>query len=112
MPKSTDLHKSWIASSARGTQTFNAPANLTIPYGRYVGTVSGRGQTGNNPVPGNASAYSITYNTNYNIAYPIANQPAAAYSITYNTNYNVAYPIANQPAAAYSIVYNTNYNIA
>ena len=62
------------------------------------------------------------YNTNYNVAYPIANQPianqpATTYTINYNTNYNVAYPVANQPEAsrpvtAYSVNYNTNYNIA
>ena len=114
MPRSTDLTKSWIPGSARTTQTFNAPSNMTIPYGQYKGTISGRAGTGNDPV---ASAYSITYSTNYNVAYPIgtqpiATQPATAYTITYNTNYNVAYPIATQPATAYTILYNTNYNVA
>jgi len=42
------------------------------------------------------------YNTNYNVAYPIANRPAATYTTNYNTNYNVVYPIANRPVATYT----------
>jgi len=94
MPRSTDLGKSWLGGGSRGSQTFNAPSSLTIPYGRYKGTVTGRGGSGNAPV---SSAWTINYNTNYNVAYPIATQPEAnrpstAWTINYNTTYNVAYP--------------------
>ncbi len=118
MTKALNLRKSWIGGAARATTIFNSPGNLTIPYGQFKGTISGRAGTGNDPV---AAAYTITYATNYNIAYPIANQPianqpATAYTILYNTNYNTAYPVANQPeasrpATAYSTNYNTNYNV-
>ena len=52
-----------------------------------------------------ATAWTINYNSNYNVVYPIATQPEAArpstaWTVNYNTNYNVAYPIANQPEAA------------
>ncbi len=119
MSKPLILSKSWILGAARAVTTFNAPGNLTIPYGQFKGTISGRAGTGNDPV---AAAYAITYATNYNTVYPIANQPianqpATAYSILYNTNYNTVYPIASQPeaarpATAYSTNYSTNYNIA
>ena len=99
MTKATNLRKSWIGGASRVTTTFNAPGSLTLPYGQFKGTVSGRAGTGNDPV---AATYSITYATNYNIAYPIANQPianqpATAFTTNYNTNYNTVYPIANQP---------------
>ncbi len=110
MAKGSDLNKTWIPLSSRPrSQTFNSPSSTTIPYGRYRGKVSGRGGTGNDAV---ATVYSINYNTNYNVVYPIANQPGTTFSINYNTNYNVAYPIANQPATAFTILYNTNYNVA
>jgi hypothetical protein len=93
-----NTEKTWIPLSARPReQTFTSPGNVVIPYGRYRATVEGRGGTG-------ISGTITGYNTNYNIAYPIANQPIAGY----NTNYNVVYPIANRPIAGY----NTNYNIA
>ena len=115
MPKQQNLKKTWIVGSARVTSTFNAPGNLSIPYGQFVGSVRGRGGSGNVPV---ATAYSITYATNYNVAYPIANRPeasrpATAYTILYNTNYNVAYPIANRPEASRpATAWTTNYNVA
>lgn len=78
---------------SRGTTTFNTPSNLTVPYGRFIGNVSGRGGSGNAPL---ASAWTTNYNTNYNVAYPIAtqpiaNRPANAWTTNYITNYNVAY---------------------
>lgn len=91
-----DYTKTWIPGGSRGTQTFNAPSTLNIPYGRYKGTISGRGGSGNVP---NASAWATNYNTNYNTAYPIANQPITAYITNYNTNYNTVYPVANRPIA-------------
>jgi hypothetical protein len=112
-PTSKDYNKTWIPGPSRGNQSFNAPGNLTIPYGRYKGTVVGRGGTGNVP---NASAWATNYNTNYNVAYPIANRPIAnqpitGYTTNYNTNYNVAYPIANQPVAFYfTFHYAASYN--
>ena len=44
------LEKSWRASGT-GTQTFNASSNYTIPYGKYVITVEGRGAPGNPTSP-------------------------------------------------------------
>jgi hypothetical protein len=108
MPRHNELEKTWLPGPSRGTQTFNAPANLTIDYGRHVATISGRGGSGNNP----GAQYSILYNTNYNVAYPVANY-GANYSIVYTTNYNIAYPIATQPEASRPITgYNATYNIA
>ncbi len=106
-----DYTKTWIPGNQRGTQTFNAPGTLTIPYGRYKGTVSGRGGSGNAPL---ASAWSTNYNTNYSVANPIANQPlanqpAATWNTNYNTNYNVAYPIASQPYAGEVYYVNPSY---
>ena len=46
------LQKTWRASGT-GTQTYNAPTNYSIPYGRYQITVTGRGGTGTAAVPGN-----------------------------------------------------------
>ena len=108
------LEKSWIIGPARGTQTFNAPSNLFIDYGRHIATVSGRGGSGNAP----DAVYTSNYSTNYNIAYPTANQPIANRPETaWTTNYNVVYPIANQPianqpATAFTTNYSTNYNTA
>ena len=85
MSAGKDAGKTWIPLAARPrTTTFNSPGNVTIPYGRYRGTVEGRAGTGIN---GTAA----TYNTNYNVAYPIANQPIANQPIA---NYNVSYPFA------------------
>ncbi len=115
MSKQQNLKKTWIVGSARVTTTFNAPGNLTVPYGQFVGSLRGRGGSGNVP---SATAYSITYATNYNVAYPIANRPeasrpATAWTTNYNTNYNVAYPIANRPESGRPInAWTTNYNIA
>jgi hypothetical protein len=93
-----NTEKTWIPLSTRPReQTFTSPGNVVIPYGRYRATVEGRGGTG-------VSGTITGYNTNYNVVYPIANQPISGY----NTNYNVAYPIANQPISGY----NTNYNVA
>ena len=110
MPRQNELEKTWLPGPARGTQTFNAPANLAIDYGRHVATVSGRGGSGNNP----GAAYSILYNTNYNLVYPQANQPEVSRPVVnYNTNYNLAYPIAARPEVSRPInAYNANYNIA
>jgi hypothetical protein len=84
--------KTWLPGPSRGTTNFTSPGNITIPYGRYIGTISGRGGSGNAPT--------ANYNTNYNTAYPIANRPIANQpAATWNTNYNKAYPIANQPIA-------------
>ena len=108
------LEKSWIIGPSRGTQTFNAPSNLFIDYGRHIATVSGRGGSGNAP----DAVYTSNYSTNYNIAYPTANQPIANRPETaWTTNYNVVYPvanqpIANQPATAFTTNYSTNYNPA
>jgi len=57
MTKGTNLRKSWIGGASRATTTFNAPGSLTLPYGQFKGTVSGRAGTGNDPV---AATYSIT----------------------------------------------------
>lgn len=95
MPKSTDLEKTWKPGPAV-TTNFNTTSNLSIPYGRYRGTISGKGAEGNAP---NA----LTWNTNYNTAYPIANRPIATQpAATWNTNYNVAYPTGNQPLTGYN----------
>jgi hypothetical protein len=114
--KGADLNKTWIASG-KGTTTFNANSNITIPYGRYKATVYGKGADGNSPAPSSPATYNITYSTNYSVAYPIAtqpiaNQPATSYITNYNTNYYVAYPIANQPLTGYTSNYNTNYSVA
>jgi hypothetical protein len=45
------------------------------------------------------TAWTINYNTNYNVAYPEGTRPITAWTINYNTNYNVSYPIATQPEA-------------
>lgn len=89
------INKTWIPLASRPrTDTFNASGNVTIPYGRYRATVEGRAGTG---IPGNIA----TYNTNYNVAYPIgtrpiANQPIANYNVAYPlSGYNVVYPVAN-----------------
>jgi len=109
MAKSSDLEKTWKPGPAQ-TTTLNAPGSVTIPYGRYRGTITGRGAPGNAP---NAATWNTNYNTNYNVAYPIANQPAATWNTNYNTNYNTAYPIANQPIANQpASAWNTNYNVA
>jgi hypothetical protein len=110
MPRHNELEKTWLPGPSRGTQTFNAPANLVIDYGRHVATISGRGGSGNNP----GATYSILYNTNYNLVYPQANQPEVSRPIVnYNTNYNLAYPVATQPEVSRPINgYNVNYNIA
>jgi hypothetical protein len=109
MSKSSDLEKTWKPGPAQ-TTTLNAPGSVSIPYGRYKGSITGRGAPGNAP---NAATWNTNYSTNYNVAYPIANQPAATWNTNYNTNYNVAYPvgnrpIANQPAASW----NTNYSVS
>jgi hypothetical protein len=84
MPISKDYTKSWIAT--RGSQTFNAPGTVTVPYGRYRAVVNGVGAPGNNP-------QATAWTTNYNVAYPIANQPVANRPATsWTTNYNVSYP--------------------
>jgi len=110
MPRQNELEKTWLPGPSRGTQTFNAPANLVIDYGRHVATVSGRGGSGNNP----GASYSILYNTNYNLVYPQANQPEVSRPVVnYNTNYNLSYPIAAQPEVSRPINgSNANYNIA
>ena len=110
MPRHNELEKTWLPGPSRGTQTFNAPANLVIDYGRHVATISGRGGSGNNP----GATYSILYNTNYNLVYPQANQPEVSRPIVnYNTNYNLVYPVATQPEVSRPINgYNVNYNIA
>ena len=110
MPRHNELEKTWLPGPSRGTQTFNAPANLTIDYGRHVATVSGRGGSGNNP----GAQYSILYSTNYNVVYPQGNQPEASRPVIgNNTNYNTVYPIDTQPEASRPITgYNLNYNIA
>jgi hypothetical protein len=114
MSKQQNIKKTWIVGSARVTSTFNAPGNLSIPYGQFVGSVRGRAGSGNVPL---ATAYNITYTTNYNVAYPIANRPeasrpATAWTTNFNTNYNVAYPIANRPEASRpATAWTTNYNV-
>jgi hypothetical protein len=78
--KSIDLEKTWITQ--RGASNFNSPSTLTVPYGRYQGTVSGRGGTGNAPV-------ASSWTTNYNTAYPVGNRPIATQpATTWTTNYN------------------------
>ncbi|HBT93541.1 MAG TPA: hypothetical protein DEB23_04655, partial [Chitinophagaceae bacterium] len=47
MPRSFDLNKTWIPGNYRGTTTFNSSSTLNIAYGRYKGTISGRGGSGN-----------------------------------------------------------------
>lgn len=110
MPRHNELEKTWLPGPSRGTQTFNAPANLVIDYGRHVATISGRGGSGNNP----GETYSILYNTNYNLVYPQANQPEVSRPVVnYNTNYNLAYPVGTRPEVSRPINgYNVNYNIA
>jgi hypothetical protein len=70
------LEKSWIPASARVSTTFNAPGNLSIPYGRYSAKITGRGAPGNAP---NAA----TWNTNYNVTYPVGNQPVTGDNSAY-----------------------------
>ena len=104
------LEKTWKAS-AGSTTTFNTPSNITIPYGKYDITVTGRGGTGSvgapssisnyNPtVPGNANYNPVTPgNANYNPVVPgnATYNPAnlsegfAVNSNTYRQEYNVAY---------------------
>lgn len=85
MPKNPDLEKTWNALSSRPkSDTFNTSGNFTIPYGRYRAVVTGRGGTG---IPGNVA----TYNSNYNVAYPIGNRPIANQPIA---TYNIAYPVS------------------
>jgi len=86
MTKNIDLEKTWIAQ--RGATNFTSTSNLAVPYGRYQGTVSGRGGSGNAPV---ASAWATNYNTVYPVANrPIATQPATAWTTNYNTVVNFA----------------------
>lgn len=88
-----NFEKTWLPGTSRVNQTFNAPGNITVPYGRFQAQVTGKGAPGNSP--------QITaWVTNYNVAYPIANRPIANQpAATWNTNYNVAYP-ASYPFAA------------
>ena len=110
MPRQNELEKTWLPGPSRGTQTFNAPANLVIDYGRHVATVSGRGGSGNNP----GAQYSIVYDTNYNLIFPTGNRPEVSRPIeNYNTNYNLTFPIAARPEVSRPInFYEANYNIA
>lgn len=85
MSKSANLNKTWIPGTSRGTTNFNAPGNLSIPYGRYTGTITGRGGSGNSP---NASAWTTNYNTVYPVGTrPVGTQPATTWTTNYNTNY-------------------------
>ena len=61
------LEKTWRASGT-GTTTFNAPGNFTLPFGKSVTTVQGRGGTGNPLTAGNLASYNSPSggNANYN----------------------------------------------
>jgi len=106
MSRPVELNKTWLPGPSRGTQTFNAPANLTIPYGRHKATISGRAGSGNNP----GAQYSTNYNVNYNVQPLVGNQPEASRPATaYTTNYVQTYALGNPYATQYSIQYTTNY---
>ena len=74
------LEKTWRASGT-GTQNFNAPGNIAIPYGRYQITVAATGGY-------NAVGTAATYNANSIASYNVRN--AATYNAqtvaSYNTN--------------------------
>lgn len=61
--KSFSLEKTW-RSSGVGSTTFNAPGNFQVPFGKSIVNITGRGGTGNSPVPGNA-AYNPPSGGNY-----------------------------------------------
>jgi len=90
-----NFEKTWLPGTSRVNQTFNAPGNITVPYGRFQAQVTGKGGPGNSP---QATAWA----TNYNVAYPIANRPLANQPATgWTTNYNVAYPVTYPYAASH-----------
>ena len=107
-----DYTKTWIPGPSRVNQTFNAPGNITIPYGRYQAQVTGKGGPGNSP-------QATAWTTNYNVVYPIANRPLANQPATgWTTNYNVAYPViypfaasheAYQPPIYFAVGYHRGY---
>ena len=106
MARPVELNKTWLPGPSRGTQTFNTPSNLTIPYGRHKATISGRAGSGNNP----GAQYSTNYNVNYNVQPVVGNQPEASRPATaWVTNYVQTYGTGNPYATAYNIDYTTNY---
>lgn len=109
MTRPVELNKTWLPGPSRGTQTFNAPSNLTIPYGRHKATISGRAGSGNNP----GAQYSTNYNVNYNVQPVVGNQPEASRPANaWVTNYVQSYGVGNPYATQYSIVYSTNYAVS
>lgn len=114
MSTTRDYTKTWIPGPSRVNQTFNAPGNITIPYGRYQATVTGKGGPGNSP---QATAWSTNYNTQYPIANrPVANQPATGWTTNYNVQYPVSYPVDQShyggvnPPNAFAYVYAKGYS--
>ena len=108
MTRPVELNKTWLPGPSRGTQTFNAPSNLTIPYGRHKATISGRAGSGNNP----GAQYSVNYNVNYNIQPVIGNQPEAGRpENAWTTNYVQNIAPGNPYATQYNILYSTNYAV-
>ena len=95
------LEKTWRASGT-GTTTFNAPGNFTLPFGKSVTTVQGRGGTGNPGTTGNISAYnppsggSANYNsfTSGNANYNPISPSTVIYNPTSGGNayFNPAFP--------------------
>lgn len=61
------LEKTW-RTNAGTTQTFNAPGNVTLPYGKYEVVVTGRGGTGTGFAPPSLANYnpSTPGNPTYN----------------------------------------------
>lgn len=108
MARPVELNKTWLPGPSRGTQTFNAPSNLTIPYGRHKATISGRGGSGNNP----GAQYLINYTINYNVQAIQGNTPEASRPETaWTTNYTRTYSVGNPYQSQYSITYTINNNI-
>ena len=132
-----ELEKTW-RSSGVGTQTFNAPGNFTMNYGKqslYVSGTGGTGAGGNpanyNTVPGNPATYNAvpgnaaTYNTtpgnpNYNTVPGTPNYNTTPGNPNYNTvpgnpNYNTVPGNPNYNTVPGTPNYNTvpgnpNYN--
>jgi hypothetical protein len=103
MSAGKDGSKTWIPLASRPrTQTFNTSGNVTIPYGRYRGTIEGRAGTG---IPGNITGYNTNYNVSYPVAnQPIANQPVAFYNVSYPFGgYNVSYPFGGNNPTIYNV---------
>jgi hypothetical protein len=92
MPKRIDeLEKTWTAT--RGSTVFNTYGNMFVPYGRNRLYVSGRGGSGNCPVPGNIATYTGNSAASYNSGVAATYNPGFTASYTGNSaNYNFGNP--------------------